>query len=201
MELREIADWVVRPRLPTLPGVSQVILIGGDVRQYRVMPDLAAMNILQITGEQLAQALRQFGTNTGGGYVDHGGREYLIRNVGQKQPGADSTRLTKQVELAMADLARVVPADVRMSEILFRQADFIQISVGNSILASLVTSITVTPVLCSYLLPRMKRLAEQDGLIVCVLERGNAGALEWCFRRPRFVFAIVAVGEIGVDDG
>jgi len=63
-----------------------------------------------------------------------------------------------------------------------------------SILASLVTSITVTPVLCFYLLPRMKQLVEHDSLIVRVLKRGNAGALEWCFRRPRFVFAFVAVG-------
>ena len=81
MELRELADWVVRPRLLTIPGISQVIPIGGEVRQYRVTPDVARMHALDVTAEQVHAALRQFGGNTGGGYVDQAGREYLIRNI------------------------------------------------------------------------------------------------------------------------
>jgi hypothetical protein len=81
MELRELADWVVRPRLLTIPGISQVIPIGGEVRQYRVTPDVTRMHALEITAEQVHAALRQFGGNTGGGYVDQAGREYLIRNI------------------------------------------------------------------------------------------------------------------------
>jgi len=82
MEVREIADFVLRPQLLALPGVAQVIPIGGEVRQYRVTPKIAAMQALNVTHEQIEQAVSRFGTNTGGGYVDQHGREYLIRNVG-----------------------------------------------------------------------------------------------------------------------
>jgi len=82
MDVREEADFVLRPQLLALPGVAQVIPIGGEVRQYRVTPILAAMQALSVTHEQIEIAVNRFGTNTGGGYVDQHGREYLIRNVG-----------------------------------------------------------------------------------------------------------------------
>ena len=82
MDVREEADFVLRPQLLALPGVAQVIPIGGEVRQYRVTPILAAMQTLGVTYEQIETAVSRFGTNTGGGYVDQHGREYLIRNVG-----------------------------------------------------------------------------------------------------------------------
>jgi len=88
MEVREVADFVVRPQLLAIPGVAQVIPIGGEVRQYRVTPTVATMQALGITHEQIEQAVTRFGTNSGGGFVDQHGREYLIRNVG----------LTKQIE-------------------------------------------------------------------------------------------------------
>ena len=83
MQLREIADWTMRPRLLTIPGISQVIPIGGEVRQFRVMPDLDLLHALDLTHDQLVAALRQFGVNAGGGYVDQAGREFLIRNIGR----------------------------------------------------------------------------------------------------------------------
>jgi HME family heavy-metal exporter len=82
MEMREIADFALRPALLTLPGVAQVIPIGGEVRQYRVTPHVAAMQALEVSAGQIEQAITRFGTNTGGGFVDQHGREYLIRNVG-----------------------------------------------------------------------------------------------------------------------
>ena len=81
MELREAADFVVRPRLLTIPGVAQVIPIGGEVRQFRIAPQPAAIRALGVTYEQIEKAVSQFGVNTGGGFTDQHSREYLIRNI------------------------------------------------------------------------------------------------------------------------
>ena len=82
MELREAADFIVRPRLLTIPGVAQVIPIGGEVRQFRVAPNMASMNALGVTLEDVERAVSAFGTNTGGGFSDQYSREFLIRNIG-----------------------------------------------------------------------------------------------------------------------
>src|SRR5829696_5727807 len=107
MEVREIADFVVRPQLLAIPGVAQVIPIGGEVRQYRVTPNVATMQALGVTHDQIEQAVTRFGTNSGGGFVDQHGREYLIRNVG----------LTKQIE----DLGNTVVATRDEQPILLKQ--------------------------------------------------------------------------------
>lgn len=388
MQLRELADWVVRPRLLTIPGVSQVIPIGGEVKQYRVTPDVAKMHALDITHEQVSAALRQFGANSGGGYVDQAGREYLIRNIGrttrledlanapvglrggqpillrqvasvdfaarlkrgeagsmgrpavilsvQKQPSADTVVVTRAVEEALRELQRGMPPGVTADKVQFRQADFIQASIGNvqkvlleavavvavvlfifllnvrttlisltaiplsvlitvvvfhlmglsintmtlgglaiaigelvddavvdvenvfrrlrenrergnplsvftvvakasqevrsgivyatmivilvfvplfalsgiegrlfaplgvayivSIMASLIVSITVTPVLCYFLLPGMKRMDHGDAWLVRKLKAGNERALLWAFRRSRLVYVVAGAG-------
>jgi HME family heavy-metal exporter len=83
MELREVADFTIRPRLLSIPGVAQVIPMGGEVRQYRVAPHPPALRALGVTYEQIERALLQFGTNAGGGFTDLDAREYLIRNIGR----------------------------------------------------------------------------------------------------------------------
>ena len=183
MAVREYADWVMRPRLLTIPGVAQVIPIGGEVRQYRVEPLPAQLQALGVEREKLDAALRDFGANTSGGFLEAQGREYLIRAIGrtsriedlqnlvvavkngqpvllqqvahvtlapatkrgdgsyqgkpavilsvQKQPTADSVTLTREVEKAVADLAKNRPAGVAEPAFLFKQADFIEHSVTN----------------------------------------------------------------------
>ncbi len=83
MAVREYADWVMRPRLMAIPGVAQVIPIGGEVRQFQVQPNTTRMAELLITHEQLAQALKGFSSNTSGGFLELNGREYLIRHLGR----------------------------------------------------------------------------------------------------------------------
>ena len=107
MELREIADFVIRPQILTIPGVAQVIPIGGEVRQYRVAPDPVMMSRLEITPAEIEAAIRRFGVNTGGGFVDQHAREYLIRNIG----------LTNRLE----DLRNLVVATRQGHSILLRQ--------------------------------------------------------------------------------
>ena len=383
METRELADWVLRPRLLTIPGVAQVIPIGGEVRQYRISLDTAQMSLLGVDRSQLQSAISKFGTNTAGGFVDQHAREYLIRNLGrttkledlrnlpvayrdnvpirlqqvadvdyaaqvkrgdagymgqsavimsvQKQPSSDSLSLTEDIKGALADLRRVLPKDVEIN-VLFQQADFIKASVKNvqtvlveamvvvaivlfvfllnwrttfisltaipisilitvivfqmfgmtintmtlgglaiaigelvddavvdvenvfrrlrenarkavpepvlgviarasqevrsgiiyataiiilvfvplfalsgiegrlfaplgiayivSIVASLVTSITVTPVLCYYLLPKSVAMSHGDGFLVRLLKAGNRRLLGWAFRKQAFLMAL-----------
>ena len=83
MAVREYADWVLRPRLLSVPGVAQVIPIGGEVRQFQVQPNTVRMAELGITHEQLAAALKGYSSNTSGGFLELNGREYLIRNLGR----------------------------------------------------------------------------------------------------------------------
>ena len=83
MAVREYADWVLRPRLLAVPGVAQVIPIGGEVRQFQVQPDTARMAGLGITHDQLEAALKGFAANTSGGFLELNGREYLIRHLGR----------------------------------------------------------------------------------------------------------------------
>ena len=183
MEVREVADWVVRPRLLTIPGIAQVIPIGGEVRQYRITLNLAQMTRLAVPRADIETALRQFGGNTAGGFVDQHANEFLIRNLGrttrlkdienvpvayrngvavrlgqvatvdfaarvkrgdagymgepaviltiQKQPGADTLKLTNEIEAALTELRQVLPKNVTTVDVLFRQASFIRTSIDN----------------------------------------------------------------------
>lgn len=83
MQVREYADWVLRPRLMAIAGVAQVIPIGGEVRQFQVQPNTVRMAELGISHDQMEGALKGYSSNTSGGFLELNGREYLIRNLGR----------------------------------------------------------------------------------------------------------------------
>lgn len=99
MAVREYADWVLRPRLLAVPGVAQVIPIGGEVRQFQVQPHTVRMAELGISHEQLEASLRGFSSNTSGGFLELNGREYLIRHIGR------TSRLDDLQDLPLASRA------------------------------------------------------------------------------------------------
>jgi len=94
MQARDWADFVLRPRLLAIAGVSQVIAIGGEVRTLRVVPDTARMAQFGVSLTQIEQALSGFGSNVGGGFIDLNSREYLIRHLGR---GASGEALATQL--------------------------------------------------------------------------------------------------------
>ncbi len=182
MAVREYADFVVRPRLLTIPGVAQVVPIGGEVRQYQVQPDTARMSALGITVENVEEAVKGFSANTSGGFLELNSREYLIRNIGrttriedlqrlpvgyrsgqpillsqvasvsfapaikrgdagyngkpavllgvQKQPDADTVKLTNRVVEALAGFKASLPPGMGAPMVTMRQASFIEASVN-----------------------------------------------------------------------
>jgi HME family heavy-metal exporter len=83
MELRGLADWLIRPRLLSIPGISQVIPIGGEVKQYQVLVSPTRLSAFNLSFADLEKALGGFAKNSTGGFLEQRASEFLIRNLGQ----------------------------------------------------------------------------------------------------------------------
>jgi HME family heavy-metal exporter len=252
MVVRDYADTVVRPRLLTLPGVAQVITIGGQVRQFRVEIDPVQLQTLGVERDEVERALQDFGSNTSGGFLEAQGREWLIRQLGrttdinhlrklvvsvrngqpvllhqvarvleapavrrgdggyngrpavimsvQKQPTADSVKLTREVERAMEELARSRPAGIDAPAFLFRQADFIERSIGNVVEALRDGAIMVGIVLFAFLLNMRTTLISLTAIPLSLLT--TAVVFRWfdlSINTMTLGGLAIAIGEL-VDD-
>ncbi|HEY6124149.1 MAG TPA: CusA/CzcA family heavy metal efflux RND transporter, partial [Steroidobacteraceae bacterium] len=82
-ELRTLQDWVIRPQLRTLKGVTEVNTVGGHVRQIHVMPDPARLIAYELTMADVQRAIERNNSSVGAGYVERSGEQYLIRIPGQ----------------------------------------------------------------------------------------------------------------------
>lgn len=181
MELRSLAEWVLRPRLMTIPGVSQVISIGGGLKQYQIVVSAEKLNRYQLSIEQVDKELAQISQNTTGGFLEQNGQEFLVRNIGvvngteeirqtlvglhfgrpvligdiaevkeaprlkrgdgsfngrpsvvmtiQKQPGADTVNITREIERAIEEIRPALPKGVLVNPDVFKQAHFIEASI------------------------------------------------------------------------
>ncbi|HUQ70465.1 MAG TPA: efflux RND transporter permease subunit, partial [Planctomycetaceae bacterium] len=89
LEVRTLADWVVRPRLLTIPGVAQVVTMGGGRKQFQVLVNPEQLTAFGVTLHDVETALRESNVNATGGYVEQGSLEYLVRAVGRIQSVAD----------------------------------------------------------------------------------------------------------------
>jgi CzcA family heavy metal efflux pump len=83
IDVRSLADFVVRPRLLAIPGVSQVVPIGGGSKQYQVLTDPARLKQFNVTLDELVEAARKSNLNAGGGFFQEPQREAVIRIQGR----------------------------------------------------------------------------------------------------------------------
>jgi len=81
MEVRSLADWTIRRRLQAIPGVAEVLNMGGGVKQVQIQPEPMKMQALNVTFEDLERAARESATNTTGGFLEAGTREIMVRNL------------------------------------------------------------------------------------------------------------------------
>jgi CzcA family heavy metal efflux pump len=183
LDVRTVADNVLRRRLLAVPGVSQVIATGGGQKQYQVLVDAVELREYNVTLGQVEDALRRGNRNSSAGFRVTGGQEYLIQGVGrvsseddignivvesrgsrpilvrnvahvqigealkrgmgshkgspavilgiQKQPGANTLELTRQLDTTLDDIQRTLPEGMVIDKHVFRQADFIQRALDN----------------------------------------------------------------------
>jgi CzcA family heavy metal efflux pump len=232
MELRSTAEWVIRPRLLSVPGVSQVVPIGGDEKQYQVLlsPEQIAASGVSLTA--VIEAVNKTNQNTSAGFYLAGGQEYLIHGIGrvrtlddiantvvtlhdgqplllrqiaevrigpalkrgegaalgkpavimsiQKQPGANTLALTRQLDRALDSIQQALPAGMVINKQIFRQADFIQVSIDNLVDALRDGAIVVVVILLVFLMnlcaTLISLLAVPLSLLVAVLTLQSLGA-------------------------
>ncbi|WP_428505308.1 efflux RND transporter permease subunit [Roseateles sp.] len=82
-DLREIQDWIVKPQLRTVPGVTEINTIGGHAKEYLVAPRPEQLVAHGLSMVELVQALERNNSNVGAGYIERRGEQYLIRAPGQ----------------------------------------------------------------------------------------------------------------------
>lgn len=191
MELRTLGEFTIRNRLLAVEGISQVTVMGGVLKQYQVMTSPEKLAAQRVTLQELVAAAEKANVIAGGGIMERGERESLIRISGQsqtleeignavviwrdprpvllkdvanvrlggpvrrgdggvwvksggqasggdavilaiqKQPGADTLKLDRELDQVLDELQAELPAGVELERRVFRQAEFIQSAVDN----------------------------------------------------------------------
>ena len=112
MDLREIQDWIVKPQLRNVPGVTEINTIGGHAKAFQVAPDPAKMVAHGLSLQDLVTALERNNANVGAGYIERRGEQYLIRAPGQVEGladiGAIVVKQAQGVSVRIRDVAEVV---------------------------------------------------------------------------------------------
>ena len=111
MELRDIADWVIKPAILATGGVSQVTVVGGDEKQYQVLADPLRMEAFGVTMEELENACTSLSVNSEGGIVRDRGNEYALRGIARTtdldELGATLVRISGSDPVCIRDVATI----------------------------------------------------------------------------------------------
>lgn len=116
-QLRTIQDWIIRPQLSRVPGVAEVIAIGGYTKQYQVSPDLKSLIRFGLTLEDIEKALKENNDNVGAGYIEKRGQQFLLRAPGQ-------LKTIKEVEQVVVKTIDGVPIHI---------AELAEVSIGHQL--------------------------------------------------------------------
>ena len=112
MEVRTIAEWLVKPSILATGGVSQVTIIGGDYKQYQILADPQKMNIYGVTINKLEEIGRTFSTNSAGGVIRDFGNEYVLRGMARtndlEELGSTFIKTVNGNPVVLSDVAEVV---------------------------------------------------------------------------------------------
>ena len=110
-EVRTLQNWVMERQLKTVPGVADVVSFGGLIKTYEIQPDVMKMRDYRISIDELAQAVGRSNSNAGGGYVEHGSQQFLIRGIGLLRSPSDleTVPVTERngTPILVRDIARV----------------------------------------------------------------------------------------------
>jgi len=89
MEVRTLADWVIRPGLLAVAGIGQITVMGGQVKQFQVLADPEKLRRFDLTLSDLKNALEKANENSGGGFIVAGSQEFVVRNLGRVSSASD----------------------------------------------------------------------------------------------------------------
>jgi len=123
-DLRELQDWVIRPRLRNVPGVTEVNSIGGYVREFRIAPNPTKLMSYGLTLADIVKAVERNNDNVGAGYIEKRGEQYLVRVPGQAG--------------SVNDIANIVLTNV--SGVPVRVKDLAQVDAGRELRTGAATS-------------------------------------------------------------
>ena len=112
MDLRTLAEWVVKPTILATGGVSQVTIIGGDYKQYQIIADPVKMNSYGVTMDELESVGRTFSDNSSGGVARDFGNEYSLRGIARtnnlEELGSTFVKTTNGKPVVLSDVAELM---------------------------------------------------------------------------------------------
>ena len=115
-DLRTLEDWVIERALRQVPGVADVVGMGGFIKQYEVQPDLDKLRAYKLTFQNLLDALGRGNANAGGSYVAQGAQQFAIRGIGLLQSPDDIGRIVVATRGSAPVLIRDI-ADVKIGAV------------------------------------------------------------------------------------